>query len=635
LSWVDNTPNETHFILDRSDNGSTYRRVASLQPNTRSYTNSGLTGGTTYRYRIKAITPTGNSAWVSVDGTTLAVGSRPASPSALTASALSSSQIRLTWKDNTTNESYFILERSTDGTTYRRIASPAANAKTYTDGGLSAGTTYHYRLKALTPSGTSGWTKISRKTFAAVIPTAPSNFSATGTSSTRITLNWQDNTTTETHFIVERSIDGTSYSRIASLAANATAYADNGLASNTLYRYRIKAITPTVNSTWSQTNGTTQAAATAPSAPTNLSAGAASSSSINLQWSDTSGETSYRIERSTNGTSWTEIATVGANVTTHAANGLSAATQYFFRVRAANASGNSPYTNTANATTQSGTTIAKPDASNTGYSGSLTTVNGTYTASAGEVIQNKLFTGGIIVPAGAHNVVIRNCKITGGHYAIRCWDGAQNLLIEDVEIDGSASPGAIGSKGIIGSNFTARRVHVHHTGSDGIQTVGSNVTITQSYIHDSGYGGYNAANPVDSDHTDGIQVFGGSNIVIEYSTVVTRHGGNRSNGTSTGFPLRSQVNPWGTANSAVVLQSDSSSGGPISNWRVSNNWLDGGMYTLRVEEKDGNQITGGVITGNKFGRDYYFGSVSSTTGSPTFTSSGNMYEDNGSAVGGL
>ena len=89
-----------------------------------------------------------------------------------------------------------------------------------------------------------------------------------------------------------------------------------------------------------------------PAAPSGLVATAASSSSINLTWADgSSNETGFKIERSTDGTNFTEIATVPQNITAYPAAGLAASTQYFFRVRAFNAAGDSGYSNIANATT--------------------------------------------------------------------------------------------------------------------------------------------------------------------------------------------------------------------------------------------------------------------------------------------
>lgn len=92
---------------------------------------------------------------------------------------------------------------------------------------------------------------------------------------------------------------------------------------------------------------------TIPNPPTNLTATAASSSAINLTWTDAStNEDGFRIERSTDNVNFTEIGTVAANITNYSAGSLSAATQYFFRVRSYNAAGNSAFSNTANATTQ-------------------------------------------------------------------------------------------------------------------------------------------------------------------------------------------------------------------------------------------------------------------------------------------
>jgi len=92
--------------------------------------------------------------------------------------------------------------------------------------------------------------------------------------------------------------------------------------------------------------------ATPPVAPTNLSASAVSSTQINLAWTDNaSNESGFRIERSADGATFTEIVVVGPNVTTYANTALSAATQYWYRVRADNATGQSGYAGPASATT--------------------------------------------------------------------------------------------------------------------------------------------------------------------------------------------------------------------------------------------------------------------------------------------
>jgi hypothetical protein len=90
-----------------------------------------------------------------------------------------------------------------------------------------------------------------------------------------------------------------------------------------------------------------------PAAPSGLSATAISKSQVNLKWTDNaSNETDFCIERRIGATgAYTQIETVGANVTTWSDTGLSAKTKYSYRVRAQNANGYSAYSNTVNVTT--------------------------------------------------------------------------------------------------------------------------------------------------------------------------------------------------------------------------------------------------------------------------------------------
>ncbi len=89
-----------------------------------------------------------------------------------------------------------------------------------------------------------------------------------------------------------------------------------------------------------------------PAVPTGLVAKAVSKSQINLNWSDNANnETGYRIERSLNGTSFTQVALTSANATTHSDIGLTANKIYYYRVRATNSAGSSAYSNTASAKT--------------------------------------------------------------------------------------------------------------------------------------------------------------------------------------------------------------------------------------------------------------------------------------------
>ncbi|HJX91909.1 MAG TPA: fibronectin type III domain-containing protein [Pyrinomonadaceae bacterium] len=91
-----------------------------------------------------------------------------------------------------------------------------------------------------------------------------------------------------------------------------------------------------------------------PNAPSNLTANAAGGTSVNLSWTDNSGdESGFKIERCTGSgcTDFAEIAQVGPNTTTYPDTGLTRKTNYRYRVRAFNANGNSGYSNIASART--------------------------------------------------------------------------------------------------------------------------------------------------------------------------------------------------------------------------------------------------------------------------------------------
>ena len=98
----------------------------------------------------------------------------------------------------------------------------------------------------------------------------------------------------------------------------------------------------------------------APSAPTNITAAAASTSRINVSWTDSVvGESGFAVEQSTAGGAFAGVGTVGPNVTSFAATGLAASTTYSYRVRAFNEAGWSAYSATASATT-TGSGVSSP-----------------------------------------------------------------------------------------------------------------------------------------------------------------------------------------------------------------------------------------------------------------------------------
>jgi titin len=286
----------------------------------------------------------------------------PTAPTNLTATAASYSQINLAWADNATDETGFYIERCTgvDCSDFAQIATVGANVTSYSNTSLAASTSYSYRVRAYNGAGDSDYTNIASAMTSALPapPTAPTSLTATATSYSQINLAWADNATDETGFYIERctGVDCSDFAQIATVGANVTSYSNTGLVASTSYSYRVRAYNTGGVSGYSNTaTAVTQSTPAVPAAPSNLTASAVSRSQINLAWMDNaSNESGFYIERCRGSTctNFTQIATVGANVTSFADTGLIARTTYRYRVRAYNDSGNSAYSNIAKATTK-------------------------------------------------------------------------------------------------------------------------------------------------------------------------------------------------------------------------------------------------------------------------------------------
>src|SRR3989344_2100862 len=288
-------------------------------------------------------------------------GSSPTPPSNLSAIAVSTSQIDLSWQDNSGNETGFKVERSTDGFSFNEIADVGENVAAYSDTGLNENTTYYYRVRAYKIQGNTKYSGYSNTANAATLenpPAAPDNFVATpgiemSTSSPHryIDLMWNDNSDNEDLFVLEKSADGTNFSFYLYLPSNTTNYRDAFVLINTTYYYRIKASNGGGDSAYSNIASATTFDLE-PIAPSSLIATAYSSSQIGLSWQDNSdNEGGFRIERSPDGSNFTEIAQVTANTVSYSDSGLDANTTYYYRVYAYNNGGASQFSNTANATT--------------------------------------------------------------------------------------------------------------------------------------------------------------------------------------------------------------------------------------------------------------------------------------------
>jgi fibronectin type 3 domain-containing protein len=376
LTWTDNSTGETGFSLERAPGGTTsFAVLVTLPAGTTTHTDSGLTEGAPYCYRVQATNATGGSTFSNTAcGTTGA--SIPTAPTKLTVTSTTVSQINLSWTDQSTNEEGFKIERAPGTTTtFAQIATVGAGVTTFSDTGLGAGLTFTYRVRAFSAGGDSAYSNTiagTTDTKGTTAPSPPSNLVLSSSTTTQIVIGWTDNSGNEDGFKIERA-PGTSssFSEIETVGANVTTYANTGLTAGSTFTYRVRAFNSGGDSPFSNTIAGTTATAS-PSPPSNLVLSSSTTTQIVIGWTDNSGnEDGFKIERAPGtSSSFSEIETVGANVTTFSDTGLGAGLTFTYRVRAYNAGGNSAYSNTIAGTTG---TVSPSPPSNLVLSSSTTT----------------------------------------------------------------------------------------------------------------------------------------------------------------------------------------------------------------------------------------------------------------------
>ncbi len=160
---------------------------------------------------------------------------------------------------------------------------------------------------------------------------APTNLNVWVISDSEIKLNWSQLEKRISGFRIDRQANSGSFTKIAEVDANENNYLDTGLTYGTDYTYRIKAFTDNNESDYDASNTTN----TSFPSPTNLVATPINDSEIELTWTDNCDfESGYKIDRSEDGSNFTQISELSENITEHVDTELTYGTDYTYRVKA-------------------------------------------------------------------------------------------------------------------------------------------------------------------------------------------------------------------------------------------------------------------------------------------------------------
>jgi len=255
-----------------------------------------------------------------------------AAPTGVTVRQGGGASLVVSWQAVTGADGYAI-ERSANGVDYTTVFTAASADRSWTNTGLAGAMRYFYRVRAASGSSRSAASAIAS---AVNRPSPVTQAAVTSLSNSQLVLNWIE-TSGETGYRIEQSIDNVAFTQIATVGANVPSYTSSGLAAGTPYWFRISPMTATGDGNPVVITGST----TGFQAVVDLAFTTKSSSAIGIEWTTVTGATGYRIERSGNGTSFTTLATVTTPATPSPTLAYTDATvavigKYYYRVVALN-----------------------------------------------------------------------------------------------------------------------------------------------------------------------------------------------------------------------------------------------------------------------------------------------------------
>lgn len=239
LTWVDRSPDEDGFRLERQTGAGAAVPLAEVGADVVAYLDTTAAPNTTYTYQIRAFNTGGVSVQAAeANATTLPLP--PSAPSGFAATAESQTEVQLSWTDTSDNEQGFIVKRAVGSGEYQALTTVGPDTEAYTDGSAAANTTYRYVLRAYNAGGQSTAVETTATTLPNP-PASPSNLTASIRSLTSVRLNWNDGSSDETGFRVERRTGTGEYATLLTVHAGVTEYVDSAVIADTAYQYRVVA----------------------------------------------------------------------------------------------------------------------------------------------------------------------------------------------------------------------------------------------------------------------------------------------------------------------------------------------------------------------------------------------------------
>ncbi|MBK7629780.1 MAG: fibronectin type III domain-containing protein [Ignavibacteriales bacterium] len=244
ISWKDSSRNvESYELWRKIDFNGEYLRHQQLSGKSNNTNDEIIDTTKIYFYKLRGFKSSGfsdfsneiNSAGISTFGNLYP-------PTNLSANVTGISNVNLSWIDNSNNENYFSVERSTNNTEFNKIAALVKNTTTFVDTGnrLTIGLTYYYRIAAYSNEDSAFSNTASIKITSGIL-VPPTNLTANYNSTVNvIQLNWSSTDNNILYFDIERKTDSGNFALLRRIAAGNNLYLDFNIQTNKTFTYRIR-----------------------------------------------------------------------------------------------------------------------------------------------------------------------------------------------------------------------------------------------------------------------------------------------------------------------------------------------------------------------------------------------------------
>lgn len=229
ISWNKSKYAKSYQIYRATSKNGKYTKIKTTSGT--SYTNSGLTTGKTYYYKVRAYNKVGKKTYYSSYSSKKSGKTYIGAASSVKASSAGYNSAKITWNAGKYAKGYQVYRATSKSGKYTKIKTTTGTS--YTDTGLSTNKTYYYKIRSYNTIGSkyyySGYSSIVN---AKPIPATPTGVSAK-LNEDAITIKWNAVSGTSKYYIYRN--DGKTFS------TTSTSYTDNTVETGKAYQYRVRA----------------------------------------------------------------------------------------------------------------------------------------------------------------------------------------------------------------------------------------------------------------------------------------------------------------------------------------------------------------------------------------------------------